>query len=182
MNFIAKNIHIIGLLLLTTFVAAAAGLYFDVPARFSGTAVKMKVGTAPREPLTRPAATLFPSDGERDGVRGHSHLVSAQLTEVAATYSCPMHPEVSASQPGDCPKCGMALSSTVAKNETKPAVCQHADVASSSAGAASTHAGCSHTEEGNAGGCCVKKVQPAASALPGGCTRNLHPQTTNSSE
>ena len=27
----------------------------------------------------------------------------------AVTYACPMHPDVSASGPGDCPKCGMAL-------------------------------------------------------------------------
>ncbi len=27
----------------------------------------------------------------------------------AAGYSCPMHPEVRAQQPGTCPKCGMAL-------------------------------------------------------------------------
>ena len=26
-----------------------------------------------------------------------------------AVYSCPMHPEVKASAPGRCPKCGMAL-------------------------------------------------------------------------
>jgi hypothetical protein len=29
-----------------------------------------------REPLTRPAATLSPSDGERDGVRGRSEIFS----------------------------------------------------------------------------------------------------------
>jgi hypothetical protein len=33
MNLSAKSIHVIGILLLTTFVAAAACLYFDVPAR-----------------------------------------------------------------------------------------------------------------------------------------------------
>ena len=27
----------------------------------------------------------------------------------AATYTCPMHPEVRAAEPGSCPKCGMAL-------------------------------------------------------------------------
>ena len=27
----------------------------------------------------------------------------------AVTYACPMHPDISASGPGDCPKCGMAL-------------------------------------------------------------------------
>lgn len=33
MNFIARHISLIGILLLTVFVGAAAGLYFDVPAR-----------------------------------------------------------------------------------------------------------------------------------------------------
>lgn len=28
---------------------------------------------------------------------------------VQATYHCPMHPEVTATAPGTCPKCGMAL-------------------------------------------------------------------------
>jgi hypothetical protein len=28
------------------------------------------------EPLTRPSVTLSPSDGERDGVRGHSEIIS----------------------------------------------------------------------------------------------------------
>lgn len=30
-------------------------------------------------------------------------------TESAATYVCPMHPEVTASGPEKCPKCGMTL-------------------------------------------------------------------------
>lgn len=30
-------------------------------------------------------------------------------TQAAATYTCPMHPEISEDHPGSCPKCGMAL-------------------------------------------------------------------------
>jgi protein SCO1/2 len=33
----------------------------------------------------------------------------ASTREKAARYSCPMHPEVVASKPGTCPKCGMTL-------------------------------------------------------------------------
>jgi hypothetical protein len=37
-----------------------------------------------------------------------------------ARYSCPMHPDVSAPQPGDCPICGMALRETLAASESPP--------------------------------------------------------------
>ncbi|MGD9724346.1 MAG: heavy metal-binding domain-containing protein [Pirellulales bacterium] len=30
-------------------------------------------------------------------------------TAPATSYTCPMHPEVHAAQPGQCPKCGMTL-------------------------------------------------------------------------
>jgi hypothetical protein len=29
--------------------------------------------------------------------------------DTATVYTCPMHPEVTASKPGKCPKCGMDL-------------------------------------------------------------------------
>src|SRR2546430_2877397 len=34
---------------------------------------------------------------------------SAQAKRRTNMYTCPMHPEVRQSQPGSCPKCGMAL-------------------------------------------------------------------------
>lgn len=34
MNFIGKHLNLLGILLLTVFVGAAAGLYFDLPGRF----------------------------------------------------------------------------------------------------------------------------------------------------
>lgn len=40
------------------------------------------------------------------GFPGHVHGQSAQA---AATYACPMHPDVTAPSPGTCPRCGMAL-------------------------------------------------------------------------
>ena len=36
-------------------------------------------------------------------------------TESAATYTCPMHPEVRSDKPGKCPKCGMELHPTPGK-------------------------------------------------------------------
>jgi FtsP/CotA-like multicopper oxidase with cupredoxin domain len=38
----------------------------------------------------------------------------------SATYTCPMHPEIHASKPGNCPKCGMKLVQEKAKANTKP--------------------------------------------------------------
>ena len=40
--------------------------------------------------------------------------------EAAATYTCPMHPEVRQRGPGSCPICGMALEPVVATAETGP--------------------------------------------------------------
>jgi Cu+-exporting ATPase len=39
---------------------------------------------------------------------------------VGATYTCPMHPEIVRSGPGDCPKCGMALEPMMATADEVP--------------------------------------------------------------
>ena len=54
-------------------------------------------------------------------------------------YSCPMHPEVTSNKPGNCPKCGMALTkskkSKMAMQETKMYTCpMHSDVTSNKPG------------------------------------------------
>ncbi len=39
----------------------------------------------------------------------HKHGNDRRTGEAEVTYTCPMHPEVQSSHPGDCPKCGMHL-------------------------------------------------------------------------
>ena len=48
-------------------------------------------------PTTTPTATVAASDS------------TTTPAGTATVYTCPMHPEVVASQPGQCPKCGMDL-------------------------------------------------------------------------
>jgi Cu+-exporting ATPase len=43
-----------------------------------------------------------------------------QTAAAGATYTCPMHPEIRRSEPGDCPICGMALEPVGATEETGP--------------------------------------------------------------
>lgn len=53
MKFIGKHIPLIGILLLTIFIGAAAGLYFDVPGRLQNATAKSAVGqqyTCPMHP------------------------------------------------------------------------------------------------------------------------------------
>jgi CopA family copper-resistance protein len=37
------------------------------------------------------------------------HTISLQQTQQPVVYTCPMHPEIHAFKPGNCPKCGMKL-------------------------------------------------------------------------
>src|SRR5438477_12681999 len=43
-------------------------------------------------------------------------------SEITATYTCPMHPEVRQRGPGACPKCGMALEPAMVSLEEAPNV------------------------------------------------------------
>lgn len=56
----------------------------------------------------------------------HHNSMSRQKTEMLvsvpeeATYTCPMHPEIRQSNPGDCPICGMALEPVIVLTSSKP--------------------------------------------------------------
>ena len=54
------------------------------------------------EAPARPIATSLASDPLEEAP-------AASSKEQGATYTCPMHPEVQQSGPGECPKCGMKL-------------------------------------------------------------------------
>ena len=64
---------------------------------------------SPRSPYVPPRATAN-SEAPEAAPSGHEHHESAPGAESqAVAYTCPMHPEVRSSEPGACPKCGMAL-------------------------------------------------------------------------
>ncbi len=48
-------------------------------------------------------------DLQRDGISTDRDAAKTPTTAPVAIYTCPMHPEVIAQQPGRCPECGMAL-------------------------------------------------------------------------
>lgn len=57
------------------------------------------VSQAPNDPSNPNAAEGAPPPA------AHTHAVASAAT----SYVCPMHPEVTSSQPGVCPKCNMKL-------------------------------------------------------------------------
>ncbi len=58
----------------------------------------------------RGCLTKFEADPAKyDGSQPLLSSPKAQVVVADSKYTCPMHPEVQADKPGDCPKCGMAL-------------------------------------------------------------------------
>ena len=51
---------------------------------------------------------FFASCGSKSNGSEHDHAAH-EGTEHAHVYTCPMHPEVTADKPGQCPKCNMDL-------------------------------------------------------------------------
>lgn len=59
---------------------------------------------------------------------GCDESFKAFSTEQQISYTCPMHPEIHASKPGNCPKCGMPLVKEKPKKTAAPAMKQEAAV------------------------------------------------------
>ncbi|HKO48887.1 MAG TPA: heavy metal-binding domain-containing protein [Polyangiaceae bacterium] len=84
-----------------------------------------------REPAGGENVNAVPDSAEgSDQHAGHRHAAGnaealppsppaaaaqAGSSDQSATYTCPMHPEVTSAQPGKCPKCGMILVSKKAE-------------------------------------------------------------------
>ena len=81
----------------------------------------------------------------------------------ASAYACPMHPEVTATEPGTCPKCGMKLVAVAAEAPAGYACPMHPEVTA--------------TEPGTCPQCGMKLVAVAAEA-PAGYACPMHPEVT----
>src|SRR5438309_10721699 len=94
-------------------------------------------------------------------------LLYGDQTVEASSYACPMHPDVTSTEPGTCPRCGMALI-PVHTEETTPrsyACPMHPEVTASEPGTCST---------------CGMKLVPAQAAQPTVYVCPMHPDITSS--
>ena len=63
--------------------------------------------TTPKK--TSATSTLDMNGKKMDHMKMDHMKIDSPKGEQAITYTCPMHPEIHASKPGNCPKCGMRL-------------------------------------------------------------------------
>jgi FtsP/CotA-like multicopper oxidase with cupredoxin domain len=82
-------------------------------------------------------------------------LLYGEEVQSASSYVCPMHAEVTASEPGTCPKCGMRL------------VTVHADVLAPTSYACPMHPDVTAPEQGTCPKCGMKLVPSDALLTPG---------------
>lgn len=68
MNFFTKNLRLFGILLLTIFVGAAAGLYFDVPTRLQNARAKTVGGGQYTCPMHADVVSTKPGDCPKCGM------------------------------------------------------------------------------------------------------------------
>jgi FtsP/CotA-like multicopper oxidase with cupredoxin domain len=91
-------------------------------------------------------------------------LLYGENFAAASSYVCPMHPEITASEPGTCPICGMKLV-PVAPEPTSYVCPMHPDVTAFEPGTCPK---------------CGMKLVPAASAQPQSYACPMHPEVTAS--
>ncbi|MCB9686005.1 MAG: hypothetical protein H6738_02745 [Alphaproteobacteria bacterium] len=73
-------------------------------------------GGTPEPAKEAPASAEMPHDGaikhDGDAMPADGHMKDDAMPhdgDAKPMYACPMHPDVTAHEPGDCSKCGMAL-------------------------------------------------------------------------
>ena len=69
-------------------------------------------GTLPRRSANHPGSPAAPEGydaAELTAIAEDARHDHGSPRAEATTYTCPMHPEVVAGTPGNCPKCGMKL-------------------------------------------------------------------------
>lgn len=64
--------------------------------------------------------TLFAQGFQAQGMKGMQMPKEKTAPMAQVSYTCPMHPEIHTSKPGNCPKCGMKLVKEKAKAAPKP--------------------------------------------------------------
>ena len=61
------------------------------------------------KPVTSKGHSDHKHSEHKQGHHGHDHGGTPGVSEAAAGYTCPMHPDVVSDKPGSCPECGMTL-------------------------------------------------------------------------
>ena len=65
-------------------------------------------------PAAEPSPVSPPAASDASSLPNHDDAAADPVGDV---YTCPMHPEVTSSKPGKCPKCGMQLEKRETKHE-----------------------------------------------------------------
>ena len=81
---------------------------------------KPKVAVPPSVPVKKKEEMQMPSSDSGADKKGMDNMQMPTNVLQPVTYTCPMHPEIHATKPGNCPKCGMKLVKEKTKNVSPP--------------------------------------------------------------